>query len=246
MPKTPPPSHHDELYAPIRRRAYPPPASIVGGVGGVYGIVQAVVGASGGSYRVRNDIDGYLVYLGVDQRPDFTSTPIFSATLPFNVPLAPPASGARTYYVTIRKRNEYGLESQEQWTKTFTIDQFGQLVLPELPLPFAVAAYPLRGGMVRVEAQYNGDDEYPPTLWRAWIKTTAIDVDVDSPNLQSSVSGRYSTLGLYGPATPGTYNVAVALCRQADDEQGPPVYTTVVLPSPPNAPQPVLGGDEED
>lgn len=222
-----------------------PATSVSGGEWGAYGTpTQAGGGGRWGGYRVKNDIAGYNVYIGQDQMPDFSLPPAsFSATLPINIATTPPGSGTRTYYIVVRRQNEYGLESQNQYPKTITIDSTGALVLPPLASPTNLAVMPRPGGNIRLRAGYPGynTDEYRADLWRLWITTTPPDVTSDPPTLQSPADGP-ALLTSFGSFTPGDYIVTLALYRNADAFTSPAVAATVTIGDGPETPAPVLSG----
>ena len=233
-----------EVWPWPRRKRLLPPASITVSSVGRYGTPTSCEVASQGGHRVANDIAGYNVYVGVDALPDLTGDPTqFSATLPFNVNVVAPLSGERTFYVVVRRQNQYGLESQNQYAKTITIDSAGLLVLPPLLAPAGLRLIPLPGGYVRVQSTYPNftADEYPANEWRVWVGSSAPSTG-GAPSLTATASTMLSgTLGSYSP---GTYHVAVALRRNADAFLSPELRGTFTIPDAPTVPLPVLSGDQ--
>lgn len=227
-----------------RRRVATQPATILGGQWGAFGTPSDVTGGGQwGGYRVRNDIAGYVVYAKEGGPPDFTLPPQFySASLPIIYALTPPPSGTRTYYVVVRRRNEYGIESQNQYPTPYTIDSFGNLVLPPLVAPSNLVVRVRANGKVRVIARYGGYevDEYKADQWRVWITTTPPNVLTDPA--AASVGASDTLIVDVGPYTPGDYIATVALYRLADNSTSPPVAATFVIDDGPDKPEPVLGG----
>jgi len=247
---------HDQRYFPQpewadvwwqqRRFSFPPPiTAITSRKLGLYGVQVSVQSRKLGNYRIKNDIDGYVLYLGEDALPNLDGTPdAFSATLPFNLAVTPPVSGTKTVYAVVRKRDSYGLESQNQNAKVFVIDSAGNLVLPPIPAPVGLRLIARAGGMIEVRATYPGwqTDDYPADLWKVWVDTVTPDTS-DPVSATADVTG--STVGvLAGPYVPGDYFVSVGLYRTADTSLSPVVTGTVTLPDDADKPAPVRSGRE--
>jgi hypothetical protein len=188
-----------------------------------------------GNYRVQNAIAGYNVYLGAGVLPDLTTAPaVFSASLPFNVALTPPGLGTQTYYILVRQQDVYGIESQNQYCSTFTIDTSGNLVMPALLAPTNLNVFQGTAGKLRVMAAYPGaaSDQFPASSWKVWINTVLPNPGVDTPTAIVAVSGVNLILNA-GPYSPGLLYVMVALFRATGGALSPTVYTTITINGPP-------------
>lgn len=199
-----------------------------------------------GAFRVDDGNDGYAIYVGVDALPDFTLPPAeFSATLPHSFAAAPPGSGLRTYNVTVRKRDGYGLESQNQDITPITINSAGVLQLPAMSNPSRLVVTVEAGGYVRIRAVYDGfsQEDYPANEWRIWIDTTAPDPDVDPPSYAASITAGVLSLRV-GPHAANDYFLALALYRQFDAAQSDALTAEFTIPVAPDPIVPVPGGLE--
>lgn len=191
-----------------------------------------------GNYRIANDIAGFVLYIGTNAPPTFDGTPqAYSATLPVSYTITPPG----TFHVVLRKRDEYGLESQNRYARLIAVDAGGNEIYADIPLPLNVRAYPLKDGKIRVLAKYAtyGLDAHSANKWRVWISPLAINPITDPPHVEvnSSASLRSDSTGF----TPGLYNVVVGLYRIADTALTY-VATTVTIPEIPDQPVGVYSG----
>jgi len=178
----------------------------------LYGPNQA-----GGLYRIADDaLDRYELYLGIDAEPDLDAAPYKTFTsLPHVINLIsffrlfgkidgildrkdfgplqiPPfvlldAAESATYYFVLRKRNKWGLISQNIKSWSVVIDGFGDIIAPNPSAPSNVTITPATGGKGLVEAQYlyDLDDDYPATHWLIYFTDTGVDPDpdVDTPTV---------------------------------------------------------------
>jgi hypothetical protein len=227
-------------------RLQPLPSGIFTAQGGTYAVQMAAAGCGqGGIWRAQNNIAGYTVYVGSGVMPDFTQAPsAFSQSLPISVHLAPPGMGTLTYYVVVRKRDHYGLESQNQNPTTLTIDSSGNLILPAVNAPQGFKASQIGVGMVRVSASYGGlgVDQYPATHWKVWAATgTPPNPAVDTPVLVVKVTGNILA-ATFGPVAAGTYFVVIGLYRQTDLSLSDTATAAVVVTTAPAGVTPVPGG----
>lgn len=206
------------------------------------------VGSEFGQSRVQNlALVGYTVYVGNGSLPNLSLPPTaFSATLPINIPTAPPGVGTATYYVIVRKRDAYGLESQNQQALTITIDSSGNTIYPPIAIPQGVGASVFVDSYIGVRGIYPNVnvDQHPADVWRIWINTVPINPAVDTPTGTVSVGSEGLLFKSASPYAPGTYNIAVALYRTSDGAQSPAVFMTLVVPVNPLQPNPVLSGYE--
>jgi len=198
--------------------------------------IMTVTNAQRGRYRIQNQIEGWNLWVGSGALPNLTGSPTqFSATLPFNYVLTLPGSGNLTYYLLVTKQDLYGLNSQNQYYTTITIDSSGNLVLPPVTPPQGLQLYPRPNGTIRVLAAYPGYglDAYPATAWRVWIGSSPPNPLSDPPTLTQNITGKALLADIAG-YTPGTYYAAVALYRQTDNTQSTALTGTVILPNNPN------------
>lgn len=216
-------------------RLHPLPSGIFQSQEGVAGIFNLMVGVGqvGGSRVAETAIEGWNVYIGAGGLPNLAQPPAaFSTTLPIITPLTPPGSGTETFFILVQKQDRYGLQSQNQFYTTVTIDSNGNLFLPALVVPQGLQLYPRAGGFVTVLVTYPGasTDKYPATSWKIWQGATLPDPNLDTPVAIYDVSGKVLQT-VIGPYPPGTYYVLVALYRLADMSLSPSIYAQVTIPS---------------
>jgi hypothetical protein len=232
-------------YEQFRRQ--PTPSGITNAHLGISGIFVGITAAHLGISGVRNDVAGYNIYVGVDSLPDLSQPPSFSQTLPVSVATTPPMSGTRTYYVLVRAQNQFGLESQNQWTKSFTIDSSGNLALPPIGTPQTLQAFPQAAGFVRLLATYPGYflDEYKANTWNIWISVAEPDVLLDIPVATAPVQGSGLAANIGSFASGQTYQIAVTLFRAVDGRQSEPIRGEVTFPPVPDEVDPVASGYQD-
>lgn len=211
------------------------------GYAGIF--VPFLTGEAGRAAIANNAVEGYAVYVGVNGMPSFSTPSNFSSTLPVSVSVTPPGSGTETLWVVVRKRDKYGLYSQNQNPTLLVINSSGQLVLPAVLVPTALLLNPSAGGQIRVMAKYAtfNNDPYPATQWQVWVDTVTPNTS-NPPTLIAPVLAESLVTSLVGPYTPGTYFVSVGLYRSQDSQLGPVLTATVVIPIVPVKPTAVPGG----
>jgi len=141
---------------------------------------------AGAYYRVADTtIELYELYIGEDgAEPDFTAAPDdTSASLPFSYALTPPGAGTKEYKATVRFRNRYNIISLNQYSRSFIIDDAGNLVTPDPSAPQDVALSDTTGLKVKVYANYYPDDDGDNSAdkWRIWATDTGVDPDPADP-----------------------------------------------------------------
>jgi hypothetical protein len=256
MLPTPPPTHQttqrwDDLpnlnyqhYEQLRLQ--PLPSGIFTSQEGGYKVAVLIINSSQvGAYRVQNQIEGWLLYLGLNGPPDLTQPPAaFSASLPFSVNLTPPPIGTLwTYYAVVRRQDLYGLQSQNQFTiSTITIDSTGGLYEPPIPAPQNLVLYPRAGGNIIVQCVYPtaNTDQFPATSWLIWIDVV-VPNPLNPPSYSVAVSGRILNTTI-GPFAPGTYFVMVGLVRASDGALSSTIYSQVTIPQNPTEVTAVASG----
>lgn len=93
-----------------------------------------------GRHRIADtDVEGYELYRGIDDPPDLDSDPWeTSASVPWETAAldAAPAGTERTYHFVLRRRNRFGLASQNRDETTLTVDDTGAEVAtpPSAPI----------------------------------------------------------------------------------------------------------------
>lgn len=214
---------------------------------GQFGIYNTVIHDKLGAHRVANSgLAGYTLYVGLGAIPNLIAGPTaYSATLPFSYTLPLPGSGTRTYYLLVRSRNQYGLESQNQHYTTLTLDSSGNQIVATATPPANLQLFALAGGTIRVLADYPGfnTDASPATTWHVWISASPINtanppqviVDV----LDSALATDQQTY------TPGTWYIGVALFRSSDSTLSNLLSGTIFIPAVPSKPTPVAGGFQQ-
>lgn len=133
-------------------------------------------------------IDKYEVHVGEDVVPDLSTAPDTEGSLPQTHAVANPVSGTKDINVTVCRRNDIGLVSQNSAYETITIDNTGTNVTNELSTPTSVALTQQPAGQLLVEAVYNaGLDASPADTWNVYITTTGVDPDIstDTPTQYS-------------------------------------------------------------
>ena len=201
---------------------------------------------SNNRYRAADSADdGYAVYIGEDALPDFTAAPTqFSATLPIAISITPPGAGTKTLNVVVRRRNSYGLESQNQFVTQFVVDTNGDLVRNPVPAPLGVTPIAVASGGIKVLAKYPtvADDVDPADKWRIWTKTTPPVPASDPVTKEVTVAGQSLTTTVTGPHAAGLWYVTVGLYRTVDTTLSDTVETTLTVPDDPDRPDPVRSG----
>lgn len=162
-------------------------------------------GTNRGCYRIADSsLSLYKAYVGDDANPNLSgSTTATSATLPFNVPIAPPGAGTHEFRLTVLQQNEYGLTSLNQYYRSFYIDSAGANQTPEISDPASPALTNTTGGIVELTARYDATkDTSPADTWLIYATTTGVDPNTgtDTPTEVSMTSGAggFTFDGSYG------------------------------------------------
>lgn len=192
-----------------------------------------------GLSRVRNNVAGYLIYVGAGSPPDLTGSYTYATTLPASVALTPPGSGTQTYYVVVLKRNQFGLVSKNQYASySVTIDSTGAVVESPVPVPVGVYVKPGPGGQVTFRARYPTwkTGANPADTWQVFVKATPPNVNTDTPTGVMTVVGAGTPPFSVGTFAPSTWYWAICLKRTSDGAKSPAVTGSVVVPSVPPSP----------
>ena len=135
-------------------------------------------------------LDRYELYVGQDAEPDFSASPAAtSASLPITHALAAPSSGTRRYVLVTRRRNRWGLVSQNQReddSRTeLIIAADGTATAAPPSAPEQIEADPAAGGGARLTAlyEYGPDGDNAADQWRYYLTTDGTDPDpaTDTP-----------------------------------------------------------------
>ena len=125
----------------------------------------------------------YELYAGEDANPDFVTPVATSATLPFEYTPTLPVSGSIDYRLCVRKRNEYNLVGFNEYLRTFSIDENGDIGLGPVTAPtFSVSE--TGGGYLRVLASYpKHNDANQATAWHIYTRGDGVNPDpaTDTP-----------------------------------------------------------------
>jgi len=139
-----------------------------------------------GHYRIENDYsDRYEIYLGQDQWPDFSedprSIPAWRTFTSFPYTLDAVAAG-HTYYLVIRKRDQYGVTDGNVQAAIIRIDALGEEI-PEGPKPpFWETLGQAPVGKPRFRASYNMmEDQIPADRWHVYFTSDGSDPDPTDP-----------------------------------------------------------------
>lgn len=229
--------HIYESYLPIIRR-------------GRYRVLNAFSNEHLGRHFIENEsVEGYVVYVGYDELPDFENDPDgFAASLPVSFSVSTPDPG-ETYdlYIVVRKRNKYNVESQNQQPEIVIIDSNGDKQLSTLSAPDSAALHTASNDYLRVLASYSGftEDADPADSWNVYLgEGSAPTPGVDTPVWTGSV-GQFLAVNI-GPYTSGgiTYYLAVTVSRSEDGEESVAATDSLTLDDDPATPVPVNSGYE--
>ena len=201
----------------------------------------AVAGSLRGRARIANDSAvGFAVYVGYDALPDFTAERDgFAAAKPVEFAIVPPLAGTSDLYVVLREVNKYGVESQNQQTKTITIDTNGDEVLGPVSAPESLVVQTTIDDFFQVLMTYPGilTDANPADTWRLYVgqgaaPTPGVDVPVATGSALEygvAVVGPYPTGGV-------TYHFAVTVYRTEDATESAALTEELVLGADPDTP----------
>jgi len=215
------------------------------GVAAIHNDFTSIIRA--GRHRVANDnYEGYVVYVGYDQMPDFTADPdAFSATRPVVFAITPPLVGTSDLNVVLRSRSKFGLENQNSVPTIITIDTAGDEVLGPLSSPSFLSVVSIEDEYFKVFIKYPGydtdldrGDGFKVYVGEGVLPVPGVDTPVatGTSSLDANVTiGPYPTGGM-------TYYLAVTVFRTEDSAESTAAETTLVLGADPLTPMFVPGG----
>lgn len=200
-----------------------------------------------GRGRVANTaVEGYVVYVGYGQMPDFMAAPAgFATALPVPVTITPPLAGTVTLWVVTRRRNTYGVESQNTQPTFITIDTAGNEAYGPLSAPSISGVIAVEDESFVVQMAYPGfaTDTDPADTWRLYVgagvaPVPGVDVPVNTGTVTAGIAnckvGPYPTGGI-------TYYFAVTVYRTVDGVTSAAGTFQFVLPADPAEPQATPG-----
>jgi hypothetical protein len=208
---------------------------VVEALGG-YAFLIACAQESGGKYRVANAaLDRYELYRGVNAPADLTAAPYMTFTaLPAFTAVLP---GSTTYHFVLRKRNAWGLVSENISEWVVTLDAGGNPVVVRPSDPIDIAVTPGAGGTAVVTARYlyaaDGINQANQFLVYVAVNATPV-IGVTSPVvIAMSKSDGVAKLSYTTAAQSNgsTVNVIVRTRRTGSpnvDSAGTTVYSCVV------------------
>lgn len=130
----------------------------------------------------QSSLDRYELFAGVDANPTFTTAATTSATLPFTYALSAPPSGTREHRITVRKRNEYNLQSFNTYYRSFVLNSSGALVGSEISAPEGTALTQIGNGQLLLTSAYSSRlDSSPANKWLLYKTTDGTDPLLATP-----------------------------------------------------------------
>ena len=204
------------------------------------------VRACGRHLIVNNAVEGYVVYVGYGEMPDFTTPAGFGTTLPVSFAITPPPPTETVeLWVVTRKRNKYGLESQNTHPQRINIDENGNAILGVLSPPMILGIISIEDEYFRIFGTYPGleTDTDPADIWKLYVSIYIMpEPGVDTPVATGPIIGPQTSVdvGPY-PTDDVPYNFALTVFRTVDGEESVAATGTFVMPVDPGKP-PALPG----
>jgi len=148
-----------------------------------YAILRKYEGEIIGRYRSAEDaVDQYELYKGEDAMPDFDAAPWETFTsFPHETDVL---AADTTYYFVLRKRNKYGVLSQNTTPTVFTIDDGGDQITNPPSNASDITLAQVATMSMNVSAIYNSrQDETPADTWLLYFTDddSSPDPDADTP-----------------------------------------------------------------
>lgn len=194
-----------------------------------------------GLNRIANDsIAGYIAFVGVGALPDLSGPETaFSSTLPFTLAHALPGTGSQELFIVLRKRNAYGLVSQNQKATQIKLISSGSM-LDDIPTPTGSRLALQSGNIINVLSSYSSylSDQNPADQWAIWFSNTDFP-NTSQPPILVPVRGQYLIYQAGTSLGSGTWYFTLALYRSEDGAYSPQVNLSGLLPFPPPCVEPV-------
>jgi len=182
-----------------------------------------------------NDLERHELWTAENTQVDLSASPDeVSATLPITTGISLPTAGnTKTIRAVLRKRNRYGLVSQNTFPQTLVIDDGGEIApspFPASPVDVGITSAP--NGFARIVGQYpitiDGDNPADKALlwWRS--DGLSLDIDTDEPEeidlavygSRNSIRPTVRIVYPFGPIIKGaTIQAVLRMYRTADDTQ---------------------------
>ena len=146
------------------------------------GKVTVQVGGTSGTQRTANDTYIEDLVAGEAEEIRFIPEGTGSSYLEIDDVSVKEKSGAATYYFVLRKRNKWGLLSQniESWSVKLDADGNEAEPSPEAPSNINIEAAADAKGLVGAEYFYDRDDEYAATHWLIYFTDDGSDPDPEA------------------------------------------------------------------
>lgn len=188
---------------------------------------------------VNSSEDRYELYAGVDADPTLTGAATStSATLPFTYALSAPPSGIREHRITVRKRNEYGLQSLNTLYHSTFVNSSGANVGTGISSPENIQLVNIGNRKLRITAAYpHSSDSLPADKWLLYATDDGTDPLLQTPAEIANIAdpdpltGRsYLSYDLTGLEWNMTVKIVLRAFRDSDNAESnnTAVVTTVV------------------
>lgn len=152
---------------------------------------ETFLAAMRGRYRIAETAqDVYEVYIGQDAAATLTSPTTTGASLPITSAQA----ANHTYNVVVRRRNAYGLLSENLLQRQVIVNSGGTVATPDPSAPTGITLTAKAAGKVRITAEYNyaADGANKADTWLIYVTTTGVDPNpgTDTPATETIDTGR--------------------------------------------------------
>jgi len=188
-----------------------------GEIKGHYAILRKYEGEIKGRYRSAQDaVDLYELYRGVDAMPDFDAAPWETfASFPHETAAL---DASHVYYFVLRKRNKYGVLSENTTPTIITIDAGGDQITNAPSNADHIELVQVAEMSANVSAIYNSrQDDDPADTWLLYLTDSGANPNpaVDSPyEIPMAFEGGSSWLDYdYGPKPDGVTVKAIIRTR---------------------------------
>ena len=143
--------------------------------------LTAFQGEDRGSHAIENkQLNRYELFHALGAPPDLTGSPTYTfSSLPYETPTI---TGEGVHYFILRRRNEWGLVSQNTWTTLIELDSDDDEIMRAPSEPASVQVSPIADGAVQIEAvyYYSADDDRQADQWLIYVTDDGSDPDPDT------------------------------------------------------------------